>query len=108
MAGYFRDEAATAEAFRGGWFRTGDQGVVHPDGYVELRDRARDIIITSGENVSTIEVRQVLARHPAVLEVGVPVPRWGRCPRRAPARSGSSPSAPARGGARRATVTGCT
>jgi fatty-acyl-CoA synthase len=84
MAGYYRDGAATADAFRGGWFRTGDLGVVHPDGYVELRDRAKDVIISGGENVSTIEVEQVLARHPAVLEVavvGIPDPRWGEVPK---------------------------
>ena len=68
MAGYFDDPAATAEAFRGGWFHTGDLAVVHPDGCVELRDRAKDVIISGGENISTIEVEQVLARHPAVLE----------------------------------------
>jgi fatty-acyl-CoA synthase len=84
MAGYYRDEAATAEAFRGGWFHTGDLGVVHPDGYVELRDRAKDVIISGGENISTIEIEQVLARHPAVLEVavvGVPDPQWGEVPK---------------------------
>ena len=58
MKGYFRDEEATAEAFRGGWFHSGDLGVMHPDGYVELRDRAKDIIISGGENISTIEVEQ--------------------------------------------------
>jgi fatty-acyl-CoA synthase len=84
MAGYFRDEAGTAEAFRGGWFHTGDLGVRHPDGYVELRDRAKDVIISGGENISTIEVEQVIARHPAVLEVavvGVPDARWGEVPK---------------------------
>jgi fatty-acyl-CoA synthase len=84
MAGYYRDEAATAEAFRGGWFHTGDLGVVHPDGYVELRDRAKDVIISGGENISTIEIEQVLARHAAVLEVavvGVPDPQWGEVPK---------------------------
>ena len=84
MAGYFQDEAATAAAFRGGWLHTGDLGVVHPDGYVELRDRAKDIIISGGENISTIEVEQVLVRHPAVLEaavVGVPDERWGEVPK---------------------------
>jgi fatty-acyl-CoA synthase len=84
MAGYYRDAAATKDAFRGGWFHTGDLGVVHPDGYVELRDRAKDVIISGGENVSTIEVEQVLARHPAVLEaavVGIPDPQWGEVPK---------------------------
>jgi fatty-acyl-CoA synthase len=84
MAGYFQDEAATAAAFRGGWLHTGDLGVVYPNGYVELRDRAKDIIISGGENISTIEVEQVLVRHPAVLEaavVGVPDARWGEVPK---------------------------
>ncbi len=80
MAGYFQDEAGTAAAFRGGWLHTGDLGVLHPDGYVELRDRAKDVIISGGENISTIEVEQVLAQHPGVLEaavVAVPDPTWG-------------------------------
>src|SRR6266498_4774785 len=68
MKGYFRDEEATAEAFRGGWFHSGDLGVMHPDGYVEVRDRAKDIIISGGENISTIEVESALVRHPDVLE----------------------------------------
>src|SRR5207237_512944 len=84
MAGYFQDEAGTAEAFRGGWFHSGDLGVLHPDGYVELRDRAKDIIISGGENISTIEVEQVIVRHPAVLEaavIGVPDAHWGAVPK---------------------------
>jgi fatty-acyl-CoA synthase len=84
MAGYYEDEAATAQAFRGGWFHTGDLGVVHPDGYVELRDRAKDVIISGGENVSTIEVEQTIVRHPAVLEaavVGIPDDRTGEAVR---------------------------
>ena len=68
MKGYFADEEATAEAFRGGWFHSGDLGVMHPDGYIEVRDRAKDIIISGGENISTIEVEQALVRHPDVLE----------------------------------------
>ena len=64
MKGYFDDEAATAEAFRGGWFHSGDLGVMHPDGYIELRDRAKDIIISGGENISTIEVEQALVAPP--------------------------------------------
>jgi fatty-acyl-CoA synthase len=83
-AGYFRDEAATDEAFRGGWLHTADLGVRHPDGYIELRDRAKDVIISGGENISTIEVEQVIVRHPAVLEaavVGVPDDRWGEVPK---------------------------
>ena len=66
MKGYFRDEAATAQAFRGGWFHSGDLGVMHPDGYIELRDRAKDIIISGGENISTIEVEQTISSHPVV------------------------------------------
>jgi fatty-acyl-CoA synthase len=84
MKGYYRDERATAEAFRGGWFHSGDLGVMHPDGYVELRDRAKDIIISGGENISTIEVEQTLVRHPDVLEaavVGVPDEKWGERPK---------------------------
>ncbi|MBV9543801.1 MAG: AMP-binding protein, partial [Chloroflexi bacterium] len=84
MKGYFRDEEATATAFRGGWFHSGDLGVMHPDGYIELRDRAKDIIISGGENISTIEIEQVILSHPAVMEcavVGVPDPRWGETPK---------------------------
>ncbi len=84
MASYFRDEAATAEAFRGGWFHSGDLGVVHPDGRIELRDRAKDIVISGGENVSTIEVEQALTRHSEVLEaavIAVPDERWGERPK---------------------------
>jgi fatty-acyl-CoA synthase len=84
MAGYYQDPEATARAFRGGWFHTGDLGVVHPDGYVELRDRAKDVIISGGENISTIEVEQALLRHDAVLEaavVGIPDPKWGEVPK---------------------------
>src|SRR5204863_1809978 len=84
MKGYFRDEAATAEAFRGGWFHSGDLAVVHPDGYAEIRDRAKDIIISGGENISTIEVERALVRHPAVLEaavVAMPDEKWGERPK---------------------------
>ncbi|HKP18852.1 MAG TPA: acyl--CoA ligase family protein [Gaiellaceae bacterium] len=84
MKGYFADEAATAEAFRGGWFHSGDLGVMHPDGYVELRDRAKDIIISGGENISTIEVERALVRHPDVLEaavVAMPHEKWGERPK---------------------------
>jgi fatty-acyl-CoA synthase len=84
MKGYFRDPEATAHAFRGGWFHSGDLGVRHPDGYVELRDRAKDVVISGGENISTIEVEQALLRHPFVLEaavVGVPDDRWGERPK---------------------------
>src|SRR5713101_4106879 len=84
MKGYFGDEAATAEAFRGGWFHSGDLGVMHPDGYVELRHRAKDIIISGGENISTIEVERALVRHPDVLEaavIAVPDEKWGERPK---------------------------
>ena len=84
MKGYFEQADATAEAFRGGWFHSGDIGVWHPDGYVELRDRKKDIIISGGENISTIEVEQCVARHPAVLEcavVAMPDEKWGERPK---------------------------
>ncbi len=83
MKGYLKNEAATAEAFAGGWFHTGDLGVWHPDGYAEIRDRSKDIIISGGENISTIEVESVLYRHPAVLEAAVvarPDATWGETP----------------------------
>ncbi|MBV8282597.1 MAG: AMP-binding protein, partial [Candidatus Eremiobacteraeota bacterium] len=84
MKGYFNDQTATDKAFRGGWFHSGDLGVMHPDGYIELRDRAKDIIISGGENISTIEVERALYAHPAVLEaavVGVPDQKWGEVPK---------------------------
>jgi len=84
MAGYFDDDEATAEAFRGGWFHSGDLAVWHPDGYIELRDRAKDIIISGGENISTIEVEQAVVKHPAVLEcavIAVPDEKWGERPK---------------------------
>jgi acyl-CoA synthetase (AMP-forming)/AMP-acid ligase II len=84
MKGYFEQPEATAEAFRGGWFHSGDIGVWHPDGYIELRDRKKDIIISGGENISTIEVEQCVARHPAVLEcavVAMPDAKWGERPK---------------------------
>ena len=84
MAGYYLDPEATAEAFRSGWFHSGDLGVMHPDGYIELRDRAKDIVISGGENISTIEVEQALMSHPCVLEaavIGVPDERWGERPK---------------------------
>jgi fatty-acyl-CoA synthase len=80
MLGYFADEEASSEAFKGGWFHSGDLGVWHPDGYIELRDRAKDIIISGGENISTMEVEKVIMEHPSVLEVcvvGVPDDQWG-------------------------------
>jgi fatty-acyl-CoA synthase len=84
MKGYFEQPDATAEAFRGGWFHSGDIGVWHPDGYIELRDRKKDIIISGGENISTIEVEQCVASHPAVLEcavVAMPDEKWGERPK---------------------------
>ena len=84
MKGYFADPEATAAAFRGGWFHSGDLAVMHPDGYLELRDRKKDIIISGGENISTIEVEQTLCAHPAVLEaavVAVPDDHWGEAPK---------------------------
>jgi fatty-acyl-CoA synthase len=83
MDGYYNDAAATATAIRGGWFHSGDAAVVHPDGYVEIRDRFKDVIISGGENISSVEVEGVLLRHPAVMEVavvGVPDDRWGEAP----------------------------
>ncbi|CAL5418568.1 unnamed protein product [Camellia sinensis] len=83
MNGYLKDSKATQEAFKGGWFRSGDLGVKHPDGYIELKDRSKDIIISGGENISSIEVESVLFSHPAVLEaavVGRPDEHWGETP----------------------------
>ena len=83
MLGYYKDDAATAQAAPDGWFRSGDLGVMHPDGYVELKDRAKDIIISGGENVSSLEVESALASHPAVLEAAVvaaPDEKWGEIP----------------------------
>ncbi|HEV8032374.1 MAG TPA: acyl-CoA synthetase [Stellaceae bacterium] len=83
MKGYLKNPAATEEAFAGGWFHSGDLGVMHPDGYIEIKDRSKDIIISGGENISTIEVEDVLYRHPAVLEAAVvarPDKQWGETP----------------------------
>lgn len=83
MKGYFNDPEATEKAFRGGWFHSGDAAVVHPSGYVEIRDRFKDVIISGGENISSIEVEGALLRHPAVLEVavvGMPHEKWGESP----------------------------
>jgi fatty-acyl-CoA synthase len=83
MLGYFKDPDATRAAAPDGWFRTGDLGVLHPDGYVELRDRSKDVIISGGENIASVEVEQVLADHPAVLEaavIAVPDEKWGEVP----------------------------
>ena len=83
MQGYYNDPEATARAFLGGYFHSGDAAVVHPDGYVEIRDRFKDVIISGGENISSVEVEGVLLRHPAVQEaavVGVPHEKWGEAP----------------------------
>ena len=83
MKGYLKNPAATAEAFQGGWLHTGDLAVWHPDGYVEIKDRSKDIIISGGENISSLEIEEVLYRHPAVMEAAVvarPDKRWGETP----------------------------
>ena len=83
MRGYYNDPEASAEAMRDGWFHTGDAAVIHPDGYIEIRDRLKDVIISGGENISSVEVEGVLLRHPAVQEVaivGLPDERWGEAP----------------------------
>jgi 3-(methylthio)propionyl---CoA ligase len=83
MKGYLKNPAATDEAFAGGWFHTGDLAVTHPDGYAEIKDRSKDIIISGGENISSIEVEEVLYRHPAVMEAAVvarPDNKWGETP----------------------------
>jgi fatty-acyl-CoA synthase len=83
MKGYLKNPAATGEAFAGGWFHSGDLGVMHQDGYVEIKDRSKDIIISGGENISSLEIEEVLYRHPAVMEAAVvarPDPHWGESP----------------------------
>lgn len=83
MKGYLKNPTATQEAFRGGWFHTGDLAVCHPDGYVEIKDRSKDIIISGGENISSIEIEDVLFKHPDILEVAVvarPDEKWGETP----------------------------
>jgi fatty-acyl-CoA synthase len=83
MKGYLKNPAATEEAFRGGWYHTGDLAVAYPDGYAKIKDRSKDIIISGGENISTLEVEDVLYRHPAVLEAAVvarPDEKWGETP----------------------------
>ena len=83
MKGYYNDPAATEACMGNGWFRTGDAAVVHPDGYAEIRDRLKDVIISGGENISSVEVEGVLLHHPAVQEaavVGMPDERWGETP----------------------------
>ncbi|AWI81796.1 acyl-CoA synthetase [Parazoarcus communis] len=83
MKGYLKNPKATAEAFAGGWFRTGDLAVMHPDGYVKIKDRSKDVIISGGENISSLEVEEVLYRHPAVMTAAVvarPDEKWGEVP----------------------------
>jgi fatty-acyl-CoA synthase len=83
MKGYLKNPAATEEAFRGGWLHTGDLAVKHPDGYIEIKDRAKDIIISGGENISSLEVEEVLYRHPDIMEAAVvagPHEKWGETP----------------------------
>ena len=84
MLGYYRNPEATEEAFRGGWFHSGDLAVMHPDGYIEVRDRGKDIVISGGENISSIEVEKALYDHPAVWEVAIiayPDEKWGEVPK---------------------------
>ena len=83
MKGYLKNPSATDKSFKGGWFASGDLGVTHPDGYVELKDRSKDIIISGGENISSVEVEDVLYKHPAVMEAAVvarPDEKWGETP----------------------------
>jgi fatty-acyl-CoA synthase len=83
MKGYLKNPAATRDAFAGGWFHTGDLGVLDPDGYVKLKDRAKDIIISGGENISSIEIEDVIYKHPDVVACAVvarPDPKWGETP----------------------------
>jgi fatty-acyl-CoA synthase len=84
MEGYFKQPEATAEVMRGGWFHSGDLAVRHPDGYIEIVDRAKDVIISGGENISSVEIEAILYEHPAVMEVavvGVPDSTWGEVPK---------------------------
>jgi fatty-acyl-CoA synthase len=84
MLGYYKQPEATAQAFKGGWFHSGDLAVIHPDGYVRIRDRMKDIIISGGENISGVEVESVIFQHPHVQEVavvGIPDPKWGEVPK---------------------------
>jgi fatty-acyl-CoA synthase len=97
MSGYFEDEAATSKAFLGGWFHSGDLAVWHPDGNIELRDRGKDVIISGGENISSIEVEQTICAHPSVLEcavIGVPHPHWGERPKAFVTLNGTAAATP--------------
>src|SRR6202042_1126781 len=83
MKGYLKNQESTEKAFAGGWFHSGDLGVIPPDGYIQLKDRSKDIIISGGENISSIEVEDALYKHPAVAAVGVvakPDEKWGETP----------------------------
>ena len=83
MTGYLKNPDATAEAFREGWFWSGDLAVIHPDGYIQVKDRAKDIIISGGENISSVEIENALYKHPAVGEaavVAMPHEKWGETP----------------------------
>jgi len=83
MKGYLKNPSASAEAFAGGWFHSGDLAVMQPDGYVKIKDRSKDIIISGGENISSLEVEDTLYRHPGVLAAAVvaqPDPKWGETP----------------------------
>ena len=83
MKGYLKNPEGTEQAFAGGWFHSGDLGVVHPDGYIELKDRSKDIIISGGENISSVEIENVLYQHPDILEAAVvarPDDKWGETP----------------------------
>ncbi len=83
MKGYLKNKAASEKAFDGGWFHSGDLGVIHPDGYIQLKDRSKDIIISGGENISSIEVEDALFKHPAVSAAAVvaaPDDKWGETP----------------------------
>jgi len=97
MSGYYQDPAATSKAFAGGWFHSGDLAVWHPDGTIELRDRGKDVIISGGENISSIEVEQTIAAHPAVLEcavIGVPHAHWGERPKAFVTLNGTATATP--------------
>jgi fatty-acyl-CoA synthase len=97
MMGYYKDEAATNKAFRGGWFHSGDLAVMHPDGYVQIKDRDKDIIISGGENISSVELENIIYQHPKVLEVAVvssPDSKWGEVPKAfVTPKPGTNPSA---------------
>lgn len=97
MLGYYKDPKATEKAFRGDWFHSGDLAVMHPDGYIEIKDRDKDIIISGGENISSVEIENVIFRHPDVLEVAVvssPDPKWGEVPKAfIVAKEGTNPTA---------------